>query len=174
MWLVMLAKMLSRAVEASFHRGDTRGESFGNFSVAAPFLHEREQRAILRAQLRERVPQRIELFGINRAGRLGDVLMLFAKRQKNTTQLLSPQLIDARIPREPEQPRLELRRRLQTIECADHFDEDLLREILDVITSTGHGVNEAGNPMLVADDELALSGFVALLSPPNEVGERSR
>ena len=49
MWLVMLAKMFTRTVEASFHRGDTRGESFSNFSVAAPFLHEREERAILRA-----------------------------------------------------------------------------------------------------------------------------
>ena len=100
--------------------------------------------------------------------------MLLAERQKNSTQLLPPQLIDARIPREPEQPRLELRGRLQAIDRADHLDEDLLREILDVITSTRHGVNESGNPMLVADDELTLSGFVALLSPPNEVRERSR
>ena len=100
--------------------------------------------------------------------------MLLAERQKNSTQLLPPQLIDARIPREPEQPRLELRRRLQTIERADHLDEDLLRQILHVITSTGHGVNEACDAMLVTDNELPLSGFVALLSPPNEVGQRSR
>jgi hypothetical protein len=174
MWLVMLAKMFARAVEASFHRGNTRGEGFGNFSVTATFLHQGKKRPILWPQLRERMPQRIELFGIDRAGRLGNVLMLLAERQKNTPEFLPPQLIDARIPREPEQPRLELRRRLQTINCPDHLDEDLLGEILDVITSTGHGVNESGNPMLVADDELALSGFVALLSPPNEIGQRSR
>ena len=40
-WLVMLAKMLARAVEASFHRGDTRGKNFGNLGMAAAFLDQR-------------------------------------------------------------------------------------------------------------------------------------
>ena len=57
----MLAKMFPRTVEASFHRGDTGIESFGDFRVAPAFLDEREQRAVLRAELRERMPQRIQL-----------------------------------------------------------------------------------------------------------------
>ena len=170
----MLAKMFARAVEASFHRGDTRVERFGNFSVTAPFLDQRKQRAILRPQLGERVTQCIELLGIHRAGRLGNVLVLLAKGQKNPPQLLPPQLIDAGIPREPEQPRLELRGRLKAIDGTHHLDKHLLREILDVITSTGHGVNESGDTMLIADDKLSLGGFVAFLSPPNEIGQRSR
>ena len=170
----MLAKVFARAVEASFHRGNTGIKSFGNFRMTTPFLDECKQRAVLRPQLSERMPQRIELFGIHCSRRLGNVLMLLPKRQENPPQLLPAQLIDAGVAREPEQPRLELRGRLQPIERADHLDENLLREILDVVTSSGHGVNKAGDPMLIADNELPLGDFVALLGPPHKVGQRIR
>jgi hypothetical protein len=173
-WLVMLAKVLARAVKASFHRGDTGVESFSDFGVTAAFLHQREERTILRPQLRESVTQRIELLRAHRAGWLRNVFVFLAKWKKYPPKFLPPQLIDARVAGQPEKPRLELRRRLQSIDGSDHLDEDLLGEIFDVITSTGHGVNEAGNPMLIADDEVSLGVFVALLSPPYQVGQRSR
>ena len=100
----MLAKVLARAVEASFHRGNTGIENFGNLGMATPFLDERKQRAVLRPQLRQRMPQRVELFGIHRSRRFGNVLMLLAEGQENPPQLLPAQLIDAGIAREPEQP----------------------------------------------------------------------
>ena len=174
MRLVVLAKMFARAVKASFHRRDTGVESLGNLRMAATFLNQREQSPILRPELRQRMAEGVEFLGIHRAGRFRNVFMLFTKGEKNPPQLLPAQLIDTRVPREPEQPRLELRGCLQAIERANHLDEHLLRQILDVITSTGHGVNEAGDPMLVTDNELPLGGFVALLGPPNEVGQRSR
>ena len=170
----MPAKVFARAVEASFHRGDTGVESLGNLGMTAPFLHERKEGPILRPQLSQRVPQRIELFGIHRAGRFRNILMLLPERQEYAAQLLAPQLIDARVPREPKQPRLELRRSLQAIDGANHLDEDLLRQIFDIITSTGHGVDKTSDPVLVADNELALGVFVAPLSPPNKFGQRSR
>lgn len=170
----MLAKVFARAVEASFHRGDTGIESLGNLGMAAPFLHERKKSPILRPQLPQRVAQRIEFFGVHRAGRFGNILMLLPERQKDAPQLLAPQLIDARVPGEPEQPRLELRGSLQAIDGANHLDEDLLRQIFDIITATGHGVDKSSDPMLVADNELSLGVFVALLSPPNKFGQRSR
>ena len=170
----MLAKVFTRTVQASFHRGDTGGENLGDFGVTAALLDQREQRAILRAELRESVTQRVELLGIDGAGGLGNIFVLLAERQKNPPQLLPPQLVDAGVAGQPEKPRLKLRRRLQTIERADHFDKNLLREIFDVITSTGHGIHEARDPMLVSDNELPLGGFVPLLGPPHKVGERSR
>ena len=172
--LVMLAKVFARAVEASFHRGDTGSENFGDFGVAASFLDEREQRAVLRTELRERVTQGIQFLRIDRAGWFWNVFVLLAERQENPPQLLAAQLIDAGVAREPEQPRLELRRRLQAIERTHHLDEDLLREVLDVVTSAGHGVNESGDPMLVADNELPLGRFVALLGTTHEVGQSIR
>jgi hypothetical protein len=172
--LVVLAKMLSRAVEASFHRGDTGIESLGDFRMTATFLHQGQQGPILRPQLRQRMAQCIEFLRIDGVRRFRDVFMLFAKREKYPAQFLTPELIDASIARESEQPRLELRRRLQTVDGANHFYEHLLRQIFNVITSAGHGVNEASNPMLIADNELSLSGFVALLSAPYQVGQRSR
>ena len=79
---VVFAQVLARPVEAGFHGGDADVEDVGDFRVAAAFLHEREQGAILRAELREGVAQRVELLGVHRAGRLGDVLMLLAERQE--------------------------------------------------------------------------------------------
>ena len=170
----MLAKMFARTVEASFHRGDTSGECFGDLGVAAAFLHEREQRTILRAELREGMAQRIQLLCIDRTGWLWNVFVLFAERQENPPQLLAAELINAGVAREPEEPRLELRGRLQAIDGTDHLDENLLREIFDVIAAAGHGVNEAGNSVLITDNELPQGGFVALLGSPHQVGQRRR
>lgn len=174
MRLVVFAKMFPRAVEASFHRRDASVESFRYFGMAAAFLNQCEQSSILRPQLSQRVPQRVELLRIDRTGRLRNILMLFPERQENPAQLLATQLINACIPRESEEPRLELGRRLQTIKSPDHLDEHLLRQIFDIITSAGHSINEAGNTVLVTDNELTLSGFVALLSLPHKIGQRSR
>ena len=173
-WLVMLPEMFARTVKASFHRGDTGFESLGNLGMAPAFLDQRQQGANLRPQLRERVAERIELLGINRAGRLRNVFMFLPERQKNPPQLLPAKLIDAGVAREPEKPGLELRRSLQPIDGANHLDEHLLRQVLHVIASTGHGVNEASDSVLVTDDELALGSLVALLSPPHQIGQRSR
>ena len=170
----MFAKMLAGAVEASFHRDDTGLERFGNFGVAAALLHQGEERAFVRAGLVECVAQGVKFLEGDGAGRLGDVFVLLAKRQEDAAEFLAPELVDAGVAREPEEPGLELRRRLQPVEGADHFDEDLLREILHIIAAASHGVNEAGNAVLVSDNELPLGGFVALLSPADKVGQRGR
>ncbi len=161
-------------MEAGFDRRDTGGKSFGNFGMAPALLHEREQGAVLRAQLGQGVPQRIELLGIDGARGLGDVLVLRAKRQEDPAEFLAPQLIDARVAREPEEPGFELRRSLQTIQRANHLDEHLLGQVLDIIAASRHGVNKTRHPMLIADNELPLGGLVALLGPADQVGQRSR
>ena len=170
----MFAKMLTRTVEASFHRDDAGLEGFGNFSVAAPLLHEGEQGAIMRAELRKGVTEGVEFLEIHGAGRLGDVFVLVAKGQKDAAELLAAELVDAGVAGEPEEPRLELGRGLEPVEGADHFDEDLLRQVLHIIAAAGHGENEAGHAVLVGDNELPLGGFVALLSPADKVGQCGR
>jgi hypothetical protein len=172
--LVMFAKVFARPVKASLHCGDAGRKDFGDFGMAAALLDQREQGAILRPELAERMAEGIELLGVNRAGRFRDILMFLSEGQKDPTQLLAPQLIDAGVPREPEQPRLELRRGLQPVERPDHLDEDLLGQVLHVIAAAGHGVNEACDPVLVADNELPLGSFVALLGSANEVSQRGR
>jgi hypothetical protein len=172
--LVVFAKVLARPVKASFHRRDAGGQDLGNFGMAPTLLDEGEQRAVLGAQLGERMAQGVKFLGAYCAGRLGDVFVLLAKWEKNPPQLLAAQLVDAGVAGESKQPRLELRRGLQVIQRPDHLDENLLGEVFDIITASGHGVNEAGHPMLVADNELMLGGFVALLSPPDKVRQRIR
>ena len=163
----MLAKVFTRTVEASFHRGDTRIENLGDFRMAAAFLHEGEERAVLRPQLRQRMPERVQLLRIDRAGRLGDVLVLLAKGQEDPAQLLPAQLVDAGVAREAEEPGLELRGGLEPVDRPDHLDENLLGEILHVVAASGHGVDETGHPVLVTDNKLPLSALVALLSSPD-------
>ena len=174
MWLIVLAKVFPRTVEASFHRGDASIESFSNFGVAPAFLNQCKECSILRPQLRESMTQRVKLLGVHCTRRLWDILVLLAEGEKYPPELLATQLIDARVAREPEQPRLELGRRLQTIERPDHLDEHLLRQIFNIITSASHSINKAGDAMLVTDNELPLGGFVALLGSPHKVGQRIR
>jgi len=170
----MVAKVFARAVEASFHGSDAGFEGLGDLGVAPPLLDEREEGAVLRAELGEGVAERIELLGVHRTGRFGNVFVLLAEGQEDPAQFLAAELIDASVAREAEEPRFELRRRLQAVEGPDHLDENLLRQILHVIAASGHGVDEAGDPVLVGDNELPLGGFVALLSPADKVGQRGR
>lgn len=170
----MFAKVFAGTMKASLHRGHGRIQSFSNFSMAAAFLHERQERAVLRPKLSERVAQGVQFLRIDGPGRLGDVFVLFAKRQEDATKFLPAELVDAGVAREAKKPRLELRRGLQTVDRADHFNKDLLGQIFDVIAPASHGVNKASDPMLIGDDELALGVFVALLSPANKVGQRGR
>jgi len=142
--------------------------------MAAAFLHKGQQRPVLGPQLGERVAKGIEFLRIYRAGGFRDVFVLVAKRQENPPQLLPAELVDAGIARQAEKPRLELGRGLEAVQGPDHLDEHLLRQVFDVIASAGHGVNKSRDPVLVCDNELALGVFVALLSPPHEVGQRSR
>ena len=165
----MLAKVFARTVKASFHRGDAGVENLGDFRMTPALLDQRQQGPILRAKLRQRMPQGVQLLGVHRAGRLGNVFVLLPERKENPPELLPPQLIDARVSRQPEQPGFELRRRLETIQRADHHDEDLLRQILHVIAAVRHGINEAGNPMLIPDDEFPLGPLVALLCPADKI-----
>lgn len=170
----MLAKMLAGAVEASFHRGDAGFQSFGDLGVAAAFLDEGEQGPVLRPQLGQGVAQGVQFLGIDGARGLGDVFVLLAKRQKDAPQFLPPQLVDAGVAGEPEQPGFELGRRLQPVERPDHLDEDLLGEVLDVVAPVGHGEDEAGHPVLVGHDEFPLGRFVALLGATYQVDKIGR
>jgi len=172
--LVMLAKVFTRTVKASFHCGDTSGKYVSNLGMAAAFLHQRQQGAVLGPELGQRVAEGVELLGVHRAGRFGDVFVFLAEGLENAPQLLAAELVDAGIAGEPEEPRFELRGSLEPVDRPDHFDEDLLREVLHVIAPIRHGVNKSSHPVLVADNELALGCFFALLSPTNEVGQRSR
>ena len=94
--------------------------------------------------------------------------MFVAKREKNAAQFLAAELIDAGVAREAEQPRLELRGRLQPIQRADHLDKNLLRQVLDVIAAISHGVDKAGDPVLIRNDKLALRALLAFLGAADE------
>ena len=98
----MLAKMFARAMKASLHRRHAGFERIGNLRMTTPFLHQRKQRPILRPQLGQRVTQGVEFLGIDRPGRLGNIFVLLAEREKNPAQLLPPQLVDTGIARESE------------------------------------------------------------------------
>ena len=170
----MLTKVFAGAVQAGFHGGNARIECLGDLGVTPAFLHEREEGAVLRTKLRERVAEGIEFLGVDRAGRLGDVFVLVSEQQKNEAEFLATELVDARVAGETKQPGFKLRGSLQTIQCPDHLDKDLLGQVLDVIAAIRHGVNKASDAVLVGHDEFALSPLVALLGAADEVGELGR
>lgn len=166
--------MFTRTVQASLHRGNTGGKSFGNFSMTAAFLHQGEERPILRPELGERMAQGIEFLRIDCTGWLRNVFVLLSKREKDAAEFLAAQLVDAGVPREPKEPRLELRGLMQTVDRASHLDENLLGKIFDVITAGSHSIDEASDAMLVVDNKLTQRDFVASLRPTNKVRQLVR
>lgn len=170
----MFAQVLAGAMQPRLYGRDAGGENFGDFRMAAAFLNQGEQGAILGTELVERVAQGIEFLGVNRARGLGNILVLGPERQKYPAEFLAAELINAGIAGETEQPGFELGRRLETIDGSNHLDEDLLGKIFDIVATSGHGVHEAGHPMLVADNELPLGVFIALLGPADQCSQRGR
>ncbi len=159
-------------MQPCLHGHDTGAGRLGHLDLAPAFLREREQRAILRRQLLERVTERIEFLAVHGAGRFRHVLVLGPKCGKDPTQLLAPQVVDAGVASQPKQPGLELGHILQPAQRPDHLDEDLLRQILHDIAATCDRVDKPRNPPLVTDNKPLLGGFFAPLGPSNKVGER--
>lgn len=172
--LVVFAKVFPGAVKTSFHGCDSRIEGNGDFRMAAALLHEGQQRTVLGAELGEGMAQGVEFLGVNGTGGFGNIFVLFTEGQKDAAKFLPAQLVNAGIAGEAKQPGFELRGSLEPGECPDHFDKDLLAQILHVIAPVGHGVNKAGDAMLIGDNELPLGVFVAFLGSPNKVGQRGR
>jgi hypothetical protein len=175
-WLIVFPKMFASTMQAGFYRCNARAKGLGDFGVAAAFLDEGEQDAILRPELGEGVAEGVELLGADGAGRLGDVLMLGREREKDPAEFLPAEVVDAGVAREAEEPGLELFRRLKPGEGADHFDENLLRDVLHGVAAPDDGVDESGHPVLVRDDEFALGvGFAALgaADKVDQLGRRS-
>lgn len=98
----MFAQVLAGAMQPSLYRRDAGGENVGDFGMAAAFLNQGEQGAILGAELVERVAQGIEFLGINRARGLRDILVLDPERQKDPAEFLATELINAGIAGETE------------------------------------------------------------------------
>ena len=142
--------------------------------MAPAFLDEGEQSAVLGAELSQRVAQGVELLGANRTGRFRDVFVLGGEGRKNPAEFLATEVIDAGIACEAKEPRFKLRRRVQTIDRAHHFDEDELRDIFDGVAAADDRVNKTGHTVLVSHDELALSIRFAALGAENKFDRRCR
>ncbi len=170
----MFAEVFPGTVQPGFHGRDTGGQNFGDFCVAPAFLDQREQRAILRAELGERMPEGIKFLGVDGSRRLGDVFMLDPERQKNPAEFLAAELINAGVAGEAKEPRLKLCRCLEVNECTDHLDEHLLGKIFDIIAPAGHRIHKASHPVLVADNKLPLGVFFAFLGSADEVHQGRR
>lgn len=155
-------------MQSRLHRHDTGAGRFGHFDLTAAFLSEREQGAIFGWELLQCMFQRVEFLGIDRSRRLGNILVLFAEGRKYPPQFLAPEMIDTGISRHPEQPRLELRRIVQSPNRSDHFDEHLLREVFHRIAPAGNRKNEARNSALIVHHQRMLRRFLPTLGSSHQ------
>ena len=166
--------MFPGPVQASLHCGHAGREDRRDFGMTATLLDKGEEGTVLRAELGKGVAQGVEFLGVDGARGLGDVLVLGREGQEDAAELLTAQLVDAGVAREAEEPRLELRGRLQAVDGPHHLDEDLLGEVLDLVAAVGDREHEPGDAVLVRDDELMQRGLLAALRAANQLGEVCR
>jgi len=155
-------------MQSRLHRHDTGPGRFCHFDLTAAFLSKREQGAIFGRELLQGMLQSVEFLGIDRSRRLGNILMLLAERREDPPQFLPPEMIDAGIARHPEEPRLELRRILQSPDRANHLDEHLLREVFDRIAPARNRENETRDSPLIAHDQRMLRRFLSTLGSSHQ------
>jgi hypothetical protein len=164
----MFSEVFPGAVKPGFYRRDAGAERDRDLGVAAAFLHQCEQGTVLRPELGERVPQRVEFFGADGAFRLGDVLMFRGEWREYPAQFLTAEVIDTGVSGQTKQPRLELQRSLEPIKRPHHFDEDELGDVFDRVAAPDNRVNKPGDAVLVGHDELALGIRFAALRAADE------
>lgn len=161
-------------MQSRFYGGNTGTQGDGDFRMTAAFLHEGEKGAVLRAKLVERVAECVEFLGADGTGRFRDVFVLRGERREDPTQFLTAEVVDAGVAREAEEPRLELRRRLEAVERPDHFDENELGDILNGVTSSDDGIDKPSHTVLISHDELPLSGGLTALRAADEFDREGR
>src|SRR5271157_2476013 len=169
--VVVYSQLFAGAVEARLDGRHARPEGLGDLGMAAALLHEREERAVARPKLGERVSESVELLRVHGPRRLGHILVLGRERDEDPAQLLAPQVVDAGVAREPEKPGLELLGRLEPRNGAGHLDEHHLRQVLDGVAPARDGVCEARDTVLVRHDELAHRDLVSALRPAYPVAQ---
>jgi hypothetical protein len=172
--LVVFPEVFASAMKTGLHGGDAGAKGFGDLGVTAAFLHEGKENAVLRTKLGKSVTESIEFLGIDGSAGLRHVFVLGRERQKDAAEFLAPQVVDAGVAREAEEPRLKLLRRMQTRERPDHLDKDELREVLHRIAAPDNRINETGHAVLVGDDKVALALGIAALGAADEVDQLGR
>jgi hypothetical protein len=172
--LVVLAKLFSGPVQTGFHRGHAGIQRLGDFGMAAAFLNQGQEGAIVGPQLVQGVAEGVELLGIDGAGRLGHILVFRGKGKEDPPQLLAAEMVDAGVAGQPEQPGLELSGSLQPLQGPDHLDKNELGQILDRIAATRNGINKARDPVLVANDEIVLRPFLSPLGAADKFDQFGR
>jgi len=75
---------------------------------------------------------------------------------------------------EAKEPGLEQGRLEQPRQAAQHFDQNLLAQIVHRSRMTEHGIDEARQPRLISDDQVVLRRHAAGLRLPDQVGQRGR
>jgi hypothetical protein len=141
-------------MKAGLHGGDARTKSDGDLGMTTAFLHQGEQGAVLGPKLIEGMAKRIMLLGVHGSGGFGDVFMLGCKGRENSAKFLTPKVIDTSVACQTEKPRFKLRRSLETVDGADHFNENKLGDVLDRVAPTDNRVNKTRHSMLVSNDKL--------------------
>ena len=164
----MLAKLFAGAVEAGFEGDDADAGGVGHLLLAAAFLGEGDEGAVFGFEFGQGVAEGVELLGIDGRGGLGDFEMFFLfEGGKEALPALAAEVVDAGVAGHAEEPGFELGGLVETGERAYHFYEDNLGEIFDGVATTGDGVDEAGDAILIGDDEGALRVLAALLRQPD-------
>ena len=172
---IKLTELFAGAVESGFEGDDADAKGVGHLLLAAAFLCQGDERAILGFEFGQSVPERIEFFAVDGGGRLGNFGVFFLlERGEQPLPALAAQMIDAGVASHPEEPGFELSGLIETWKRADHFDENDLGEIFDAIAASRDGVDEAGYAVLVGDDESALRVLVALLRLLDELQQGGR
>ena len=161
-------------MQSCLYRHHGRARCFCHFDLAAAFLSKGEQGAIFRGKLLQRMSQCIQLFRVHRPCRFGDILVLRRKRRENPTEFLPPQVIDAGVARQSEEPCFELRGIVQPTDRSKHLDEDQLRQVLDRVPAPDDRIHKPRNAALIAEDQRTLRNFVAPLSLADEIAQGGR
>jgi hypothetical protein len=138
-------------MEAGFEGDDTYAERLGHFDLAAAFLDEGYECAILWFEFRECMVEGVEFLGVDASGfvrYVEDSFLGFYGCQE-FLPAFAADVIYAGIAGQAEEPGFELRGLREAWKGADHFDKNNLGKIFHGVAAVGDGVDEAGHAVLI-------------------------
>jgi hypothetical protein len=171
---INFAELFARAVQAGFD-GSDRGAGDGrHLGLTAAFLCEREKDAVFGLQLLQGVVEGVQLGGINRGAGFGYGFVFGLNWGEESPPFFTAEVINATVACEAEKPGFKVFGIVEPVERPKHFDENDLGNILNGVAAARDGIDKAGHPLLVADDERALGVIATLLGLAYDVGQNGR
>jgi len=167
-------------MDAGLHGAERQVQRRGDLFVGKVLLMaQQHHQPVMRGQRIDQPADPVLLLGVRdllvgqecRVHDLERTIVVIVARQRGDRADPAPaQMVDAQAARDGVEPGREGPRGVVSLECPEHADEGLLRQVLGVLRRTEHAPGQREHLSLIAVDQLTVGAFIARQASSEDFG----